>query len=1032
MTRPDAPRERGAGQAPAWLTSATVLWAAACIAGLMVAGAAAFGWWERRNAIGNALGNVEMLARALEDQSTRAVGTAAILADAFRADLSAYGGTGGTAGDRLDTLLARAIAGSPSVRSFSLVDADGRILASSSAGARGKRIDASRLPTASDADTLAIGAPVSGRDLAESDLALEPNPAQRGLPLAFVPLARRVAMRDGGEATIVIALNPDYLANTYELMLADAGRAAALLRYDGTLLAATEGIHVPGGTVVDGSPVFRDLLPRRDQGSFAGAALAGGEAVVAYRASRRWPLVVVVELEAEQALAAWHASVRWTLLSLTLGLATLAVLTAAAWRSLRSNENVRGALQRLHREVAASEARKSAVLASAMDGMVTLDARGRILEFNPEAERIFGHRAADATGLSLDALVFPPESRGALDDLASALRGSIHTDHAGHRWELPAVRANGERFPLEVSVVPVESDGETYLSCTLRDISEARAAAREREALLARYRESSASLRVLKRALDQHAIVGIFGADGTIVYANRKLAAVSGYRREQLIGQRAALLLPTEGNEAARHPLPGLIEAGQPWEGQLVHRKQDGSLYWAATTIVPERDADGQLSRVFVIQTDVSRQIAGERAMESARRAELELGAGIQRALLTRELPPAVFDCFLSGFNVASQGINGDFFDLFQFSDQCFDILVGDAMGKGVPAALLGAGLKMQFARSLAELVTRGGPADRGKGTGGRRAPPQPAQILAHVQQAMHGRLQELESFVTVCYLRIDRAQGTLTWVGCGHEETLLLGADGSQRFLPNQHPPLGVLEVDDIEQSTVPLGNGQTVVLYSDGVTDATGVDGERFGVARMTETLQALVRTHRRPGTIARGMRRVMQAYTAGGRVTDDMTMLVLQTPGTALGDDGREWRFEMPRALAQLGALHAFVETRALEGGLDDDQASALALAAVELASNAVRHGGTTGDGPLECLEFVLRATPAACELDLVYLGVPFIPPQTLAPDLTGGTEGGFGLYIIRESCDAVRYDHRDGVNHATLVKRRRTTVAGAAVG
>ncbi|AOZ10515.1 SpoIIE family protein phosphatase [Cupriavidus malaysiensis] len=1039
MKPPEAPPGRGTGHPPAWLTSTMVLWAAAAIASLMVAAAAGFAWWERRNAIDNELDNVEMLARALDDQSSRAVGTAAILGDAFREDLAAYDSPASR--ERIDLLLTQAIAGTPSVRSFSLVAADGLILASSNPQARGKRIDPERLPRLADtdnADALRIGKPVAGRDLADSELARHPDPALRMLPLSFVPLVRHVALRSGGDAYMVIALNTDYLANTFGLMLSDAGRTAALLHYDGTLLAATEGIQAAPGANFSANPVFRELLSQRDHGSLSGIGLDGEPALLAYRASRRWPLVVMVELGLDTALAGWQGLMHWVAIALAAGLALLGLVAGAAWRSLRSNEQVRAALFALHREIAASEARKSAILASAMDGMVTLDARGHILEFNHEAERIFGHRAQDALGRSLDALVFPPESRGALDGVARTLRGGIHAQHAGQRWELPAMRANGERFPLEVSVVPVESDGESILSCTLRDISEAKQAAEEREQLLERYRESSASLRVLKRALDQHAIVSIYTPEGVIAYANRKLAEVSGYRREELVGQDLRLLAPKGQREPIEHDPLALVRAAQAWAGQLVHQKKDGTLYWAASTIVPDLDAHGRLRQIFLIQTDISRQIAGERAIEAARRAELELGAGIQRALLTRDLPPAVLDCFLSGFNTASQGINGDFFDLFQFSEGCFDILVGDAMGKGVPAALLGAGLKMQFARSLAELVTRGGPADRapqavpaiaaGAARGNRRAPPQPAEIIAHVQRAMHRQLEELESFVTVCYLRIDRNRNTLTWVGCGHEETLLLGADGSHRFLANQHPPLGVLESADIEQSEVALGAGQTVVLYSDGVTDAVGTDGERFGLPRMTDTLHRLLGTHQRPGTIARGMQHVMQAYTADGRIADDMTMLVLQTPAEAAG--AREWRFEMPRAMTQLKALHTFVEAHGRDGGLDEVQASALALAAVELASNAVRHGGHAEDGGP--LEFIFRAAPDACQLELFYTGTPFSPPRTLAPDFSGGSEGGFGLFIIRESCDAVRYGHADGVNHATLVKRLHAALAASAGG
>ncbi len=295
--------------------------------------------------------------------------------------------------------------------------------------------------------------------------------------------------------------------------------------------------------------------------------------------------------------------------------------------------------------------------------------------------------------------------------------------------------------------------------------------------------------------------------------------------------------------------------------------------------------------------------------------------------------------CLLASFNLASRGINGDFFDLFEFDDGCFDLLVGDAMGKGVPAALLGAALKMQFSRSIAELVAHGEP-------GAER--PSPARIVAHSQRAMHARLQALDSFVTLCYLRIDRVRGTATWVGCGHEETMLFHGNAPPEFLRNQHPPLGVIEEAEIFEDSVRLGPGDTVVLYSDGLTDAVDDTGERFGLDRLAATLRALVPTHRRPGTIVRGMRAAVEAFTNRARIPDDMTMLVLQLPDGE--PNTRRERLDMPRTLSQLQTLRNFVAMHAA-AGLGDDDAASLALAAVELASNVVRHDSRPGDGPIE---------------------------------------------------------------------------------
>ncbi|MBN3728850.1 SpoIIE family protein phosphatase, partial [Burkholderia sp. Ac-20379] len=783
---------------------------------------------------------------------------------------------------------------------------------------------------------------------------------------------------------------------------ADAPRSAALVMLDGTPVVST-GKPLDRDDNLAGSALLRSLLPHAEAGAFSALDLDGVSSIGAYRTARRWPLVTVVAAPADRALAGWRAIACWVAFGTGAVLVLWGVVCLAAARSLRQNALTIAALGQLMREIASSEARNTAVLTSAMDGMVTLDALGHVVEFNREAERIFGYRAENLIGQPGEALL-PDEihelmrERAAGDDERSIAPRS--------RLELNARRANGRVFPAEISVAPVDVDGELFYFCTVRDLSEAKRVAHERAQLLAKYRDSSSDLRGLKNALDEHAIVSIVAPDGTFLYANSMLASVSGYPTDELIGQSFRLLRPDDTAEQAVDRLPELIREGAPWSGQLVHRRRDGSLFWTASTLVPIMNTSQNTKHAFLIQTDISQQVAGEHALKAAQRAELELGAGIQRGLLIGDLPPAVHGCLIASFNVASRGINGDFFDWFEFDDGCFDLLVGDAMGKGVPAALLGAALKMQFSRSIAELIAHGTPR------------PSPARIVAHAQRAMHARLQALDSFVTLCYLRIDRARGTATWVGCGHEETMVFRGKAPPEFLRNQHPPLGVIEEADVFEDTVRLGAGDTVVLYSDGLTDAVDRAGERFGLDRLSATLRGLLPSHRRPGTIVRGMRAAVEAFTRSARIPDDMTMLVLQMPD---GEPGaRRGRLDLPRTLSQLQLLRGFVTAHAA-AGIGEDDAAALALAAVELASNVVRHDSQPGDGPIEV---VCTANHGVATLEFVYDGRPFTPPPELAPDFSGESEGGFGLFIIRESCDEVSHAHVNGINRVLLTKRRHT--------
>ncbi|WP_176082218.1 PAS domain-containing protein, partial [Paraburkholderia tropica] len=137
--------------------------------------------------------------------------------------------------------------------------------------------------------------------------------------------------------------------------------------------------------------------------------------------------------------------------------------------------------------------------------------------------------------------------------------------------------------------------------------------AHERAQLLAKYRDSSSDLRGLKNALDEHAIVSILSPDGTILYANSMLASVSGYPSDELVGQSYRLLRPDDASG-----------------GLVVHRRRDGSLFWTASTLVPIMNTSHDTKHAFLIQTDISLQVASETALTETYRDGLTLGVGIQ------------------------------------------------------------------------------------------------------------------------------------------------------------------------------------------------------------------------------------------------------------------------------------------------------------------------------------------------------------------------------------------------------------------
>jgi PAS domain S-box-containing protein len=217
-----------------------------------------------------------------------------------------------------------------------------------------------------------------------------------------------------------------------------------------------------------------------------------------------------------------------------------------------------------------SEARKAAVMETALDSIVMMDHTGRIIEWNRAAEQSFGHARAAVLGRMLDELLVPPALRpGHRAGLARYLatgEGPI----LGKRIELNALRADGTEFPVEVAVVRIDLEGPPVFTGYIRDITERRKSAEAIRVSEARFRR-----------LSESGIVGIVLSDttGNIHEANDAFLAMVGYTRDDLrAGPIHGSVLNTPegsaGQDAARRQLAAQ-GAARPWEKELF--RKDGS-----------------------------------------------------------------------------------------------------------------------------------------------------------------------------------------------------------------------------------------------------------------------------------------------------------------------------------------------------------------------------------------------------------------------------------------------------------------------
>ncbi|MEJ7639175.1 MAG: PAS domain S-box protein [Singulisphaera sp.] len=141
--------------------------------------------------------------------------------------------------------------------------------------------------------------------------------------------------------------------------------------------------------------------------------------------------------------------------------------------------------RRAERRVQQSEARKAAILETALDAILTIDHEGKLVEINPAAETIFGHARGDILGREMCELFVPPSLRGAHRRGLAHYLATGEGPVLGRRFEAAALRADGAEFPVELAITPISADGPPMFTAHVRDITERKRFERRREARLA-------------------------------------------------------------------------------------------------------------------------------------------------------------------------------------------------------------------------------------------------------------------------------------------------------------------------------------------------------------------------------------------------------------------------------------------------------------------------------------------------------------------------------------------------------------------
>ena len=369
---------------------------------------------------------------------------------------------------------------------------------------------------------------------------------------------------------------------------------------------------------------------------------------------------------------------------------------------------------------------------------------------------------------------------------------------------------------------------------------------------------------------------------------------------------------------------------------------------------------------------------------------ELNIARKIQMAMLPTRFPPFPDYPNINAFGevIPAKEVGGDLFDFYIRENKLF-FCVGDVSGKGVPASIVMAMTRSIF-RSFSSYMNS------------------PAQIVTQMNDSLSGEGNDQSMFVTLFLGVLDFATGELKYCNAGHNAPIQIFQSSNLQMVDCMaNLPLGVLSGFAYQEQEAKMEVGDTLFLYTDGLTEAENSAHEQFGEKRMFERLKMKGES---PSKIIETMQQAVASFVGDAEQSDDLTMFAIRLLNN-------HFSLVMRNDIQQIPTLAEWVEMI----GLPQELNMPINLALEEAVSNVMLYAypGKSGQVLVECEKsdkLVFTITDS---------GVPFDPTQQEDPDVTQSAEdrpiGGLGIFLVRQIMDDIRYERKDDKNILTLIKK-----------
>ena len=375
---------------------------------------------------------------------------------------------------------------------------------------------------------------------------------------------------------------------------------------------------------------------------------------------------------------------------------------------------------------------------------------------------------------------------------------------------------------------------------------------------------------------------------------------------------------------------------------------------------------------------------------------ELSVGHDIQMSMVPLQFPERP-EFKLHATLKPAREVGGDFYDFFFVAEDKLCLVVGDVSGKGVPAALFMAVTKTMIESQAAD-------------------DPSPASIVTRVNDALSAD-NPASMFVTLFLAIVDTRSGEFRYTNAGHNPPYIL-RDGDLECLNQRHGPIiGAIEGVAYREDEKSLGQDETLLVFTDGVTEAMSPDEQLYAESR----LEALVTgVGDAPEALNQRIIDDVEKHAAEAEQADDITILAYRSTSRAAADKPAQLQLSVAADLKEIERVNTGFQAFATEQNVAAAAIQKVCVVFDELLNNIISYGFDDDANHEITVEVLVHRDRLLIEVSDD--GIPFNPFDRVGPDITLSLEereiGGLGVFLVTEMMDDCHYQRHSNKNSVTM--------------